>query len=123
MYENKKYSDFTKYIDIDAGLARIRGNKNLYKRMLGLFAVSDEFAKLEEAIENKDAETSGNIAHAIKGMSGNLSLDDVFHLSETLMGKFRAGKFDEELIAEYRKSLAITLDIIEDYSNYLDSEG
>jgi FOG: HPt domain len=123
MYENKKYPDFAKYVDVDAGLARIRGNKNLYKRMLGLFTASEEFAKLDDAISSNDAEASGNIAHAIKGMSGNLSLDDVFHLSETLMGEFRAGNFNEALINQYRESLVITLEIIEDYSNFLDNEG
>ena len=47
MYVNEKYPDYKKFIDLDTGLGRIRGNKKLYKRMLGMFAASEEFGKLE----------------------------------------------------------------------------
>jgi len=123
MYENAKYPNSVQYMNMETGLARVRGNVKLYKRMLGLFVASDEFAKLEEAIANKDATAAADIAHAIKGMTGNLSLDDIFHISEDLMHKFRANEFDEDSISRYRESLKITFEILEDAIAYLDSQG
>ena len=123
MYENAKYPNFMQYINMETGLARVRGNVKLYKRMLALFTASDEFARLEEAIANKDANAAADVAHAIKGMTGNLSLDCLFHISEDLMHKFRANEFDEDVISQYHESLKITLEILEDATKYLDSQG
>ena len=62
------------YIDTAEGLARIRGNEKIYARMLGLFQQSEEFGKFEEAIASGDMNAAADVAHAIKGMTGNLSL-------------------------------------------------
>ncbi len=43
--------EWKEYIDLDAALGRVRGNKGLYGRMLGMFTASEEFGALEEAID------------------------------------------------------------------------
>lgn len=100
--------DRAKYIDLDAALARIRGNKKLYRRMLGLFLQSTEFDALEESLAQGDLAKAGEYAHSIKGMTGNLTLTAVFELSTQLMNQLRAGTRDEQTIAAYRDALEKT---------------
>ena len=83
------------YIDTVSGLARIRGNEKIYARMLGLFQQSEEFDKFEAAMAAGDMNAAADVAHAIKGMSGNLSLTKVFDLSADLMNQLRGGTYDE----------------------------
>ncbi len=101
------------YVDLDTGLSRVRGNQMLYNRMLGMFLNSQEFDKMEEFLQEKDYEKAGEVAHAIKGMTGNLALTKVFETSTRLMNEFRQGIADEGAIAEYREALVRTREIVE----------
>lgn len=103
---------FEEYVDIDAALARIRGNKKLYLRMLGMFQASTEFAAFEDAMAKGDYPQAGEIAHGIKGMTGNLALNKVFDLSAQLMTQLRSGIADEALLAQYRDALVKTNDYV-----------
>lgn len=95
-------------VDLDAALARVRGNKALYKRMLGMFLESQEFANFEAALEEKNYAHGAEIAHGIKGMTGNLGLTLVFEASEKLMQEMRQGPPSEALVLEYGQNLAKT---------------
>lgn len=112
----------TVYIDLEAGLARIRGNKKIYLRMLGLFVNSPEFAKLEEALAAGDNAAAGDVAHAIKGMSGNLDLPQVFRLSADLMNQLRQGEAEPATLAEYREALDATLEEVKAVMAKLEEE-
>ncbi len=96
------------YIDTNEGLGRIRGNVAIYSRMLGLFLQSEEFDKFEAALASGNTGAAADVAHAIKGMSGNLSLTAVFNLSTDLMNQLRGGSYDEATLAQYREALAET---------------
>lgn len=96
------------YVNLEAGLGRVRGNKKIFGRMLGLFLKSTEFDAFEEAIAAGDKEKASELAHAIKGMTGNLGLDAVFTESETLMTQLRAGTQDDALIGQFREDYAET---------------
>lgn len=101
-------SETSKYIDVDNALARIRGNKKLYIRMLGLFTQSKEFASLDEMLELEDYENAANVAHAIKGMTGNLSLTKLFETSMELMQQLRQGAPAKETLDAYQNALTET---------------
>lgn len=100
--------DWSKYIDLDTALARVRGNKTIYRKMLQLFTSSTEFAALEEALAAKDYEKVDAVAHAIKGMTGNLGFTPLFDTSVTLMLEARAGAVSEATEAAYHEALAGT---------------
>ncbi len=105
--------EWKEYIDLDAALGRVRGNKGLYGRMLGMFTASEEFGALEEAIEAKDYARAAEVAHGIKGMTGNLGMMRLFEISAQLMMQMRAGAPDEALVAEYHMALAKTREAAE----------
>ena len=98
-----------KYVDIDAALARVRGNKKLFGKMLGLFLNNDELSKLEKALEEKNYEAAGSAAHGIKGMTGNLALTALFEKSAVLMDQMRNGEAPEpSAVDEYFDALEHT---------------
>ena len=97
------------YIDIDAGLGRVRGNKPLYKRMLGMFLDSSEIGDFERYIKDKSYEEASNSAHAIKGIAGNLGMSALFEISGELVEELRRGSVNQERILEYTDILEKTL--------------
>ena len=61
-------------LDYQAGLARFLGNSALYSKFLSSFAYEPDSEKLKQAMEKKDREGVFQSAHALKGITGNLSL-------------------------------------------------
>lgn len=116
-------ADRKQYIDLDAALARIRGNRKLYRRMLGLFTQSTEFAALEESLSAGDLNKAGEYAHSIKGMTGNLTLTKVFEASTLLMNELRQGILNDETVAAYRDALAKTRVYVDEVIAEMDAEA
>ncbi len=102
------------YVNVEVGLGRVRGNTKIYARMLGLFLKSEEFAQLEQSLEAGDIERAADLAHAIKGMTGNLALDALFELSTKMMGQLREGVADRQTAEELFSALAITRKYVEE---------
>lgn len=113
--------DEKKYLDLESGLERVRGNKKLFRRMLDLFLKSAEFASLEEAIAADDHQKAEASAHSIKGVAGNLSLTLLFETSAKLMEEYRKGAPQMETIAEYREVLKDTIACVEEAAARLDA--
>lgn len=105
--------DWSKYIDLDTALARVRGNKTIYRKMLQLFTSSTEFAALDEALAAKDNEKIDTVAHAIKGMTGNLGFTPLFDVSSALMQEARQGTVSEATEADYHEALAGTREAVD----------
>lgn len=106
-------SEIKKYIDLDGGLARVGGNAKLYSRLLGMFLKSKEIDVFEEAIAENDIPKAADAAHAIKGVSGNLSLTVLFETSMQLMNQLRNGQKDDALIEIYREAVLKTREAVE----------
>lgn len=108
---------------METGLGRVRGNKKIYGKMLGLFLQSDEFAKLEESLAAGNIEQAGEVAHAIKGMTGNLALDALFEVSTTLMDQLREGTRDEATIENLFATYKATKQVVEEEMAAMEAEG
>ena len=115
---------FTKedYINVKEGLGRIRDNKKLYRRMLGMFMESGEFAVLEDSLRLKDYSKAADAAHAIKGMTGNLSLTQLYQISAKMMEELRQGIASEESQAVFRSAYSKTRLYTEEVIQELDSQ-
>jgi len=107
------------YIDVVGGLGRIMGNTKVYLRLLGIFADSVEFDNFKESLEAGDLEKASEIAHAIKGMTGNLSLTKLFDISSTLNVELKEGIKNDELIAQLFDAKDKTLEYINVLKNML----
>ncbi|MCL2791878.1 MAG: Hpt domain-containing protein [Spirochaetaceae bacterium] len=103
-----------KYIDLDAALARVQGNKAIIKRMFGLFLQNNLFADFENALSQSDYLKASEVAHGIKGMAGNLGMTILADESSKLMIQMRAGEVpDEQILKNYREILVKTRDYTE----------
>ena len=82
--------------DVDEGLTRCMGNEAFYIRLTGVALADGNFARLESALAEQNAQEAFEAAHALKGALGNLSLTPLFEpakqLTEILRG---AESFDE----------------------------
>lgn len=98
-------------IDYDDGVRRCGDNPDLYARLLGLFLDDDNFAEAEKSLADKDYETLFERTHEIKGMSGNMSITDVYRCSSDVVALLRAKDYDsipaafDELGEAYDKAM------------------
>lgn len=111
------------YIDVDDALKRVRGQKAIYARLLKSFLATKDFAALEAAIESGDFKTASEIAHSIKGITGNLSLTKLFEESAALMLKFKDDIADAEQIERYRDALVKTKNYCLDVIDEMEKQG
>ena len=103
------------YVNYEEGLNRLRNNVSLYKRMLGMILASDEFGKFDAFLDSGDIKGAADSAHAIKGMTGNLSLTALFDISVELMNTLREEAVDEGMVASYREILKTTMEQVKLY--------
>src|SRR5215469_9601675 len=78
-------------VDVAAGLERTAGNKRLYRDLLARFAVRHESTgnRIKEAFESGDHGQAERLAHSLKGVAGNLGINQIFVLAGTLESGIR----------------------------------
>lgn len=110
------------YIDFEAGLGRVRGNRTLYRRMLGLFLESAEFEALDAALAAGDMELAAKLAHTIKGMTGNLGFVPLYEASAELVVQLRAGGTQPQAVQAYRQALEGTCHAVRQLARQMETE-
>jgi PAS domain S-box-containing protein len=83
-------------VDSVDGLARVAGNRRLYRSLLERFASEQGAAGAEiaTALEKGDRKTAERGAHTVKGVAGNLGIKRVQAAAETLERVLREGQSD-----------------------------
>ncbi|MDR3288310.1 MAG: response regulator [Peptococcaceae bacterium] len=79
------------YIQVEEALARLKGNKTIYKTLLNAFLKSPYWEQLCTQIEAKNLEEAAKTAHAIKGMAANLSLGEIYSVITLLEAQLKSG--------------------------------
>lgn len=82
-------------VDVDGGLKRIANNEKLYIKLLGSFTKSIDTYKVDADFDGNDYNDIIEKAHAIKGVSGNLSITPVYEAYTKIVDLLRAGKPEE----------------------------
>ena len=96
-------------IDVDDVLARFMGNENLLNRFLGKFPADENYGKLVQAVAAGDHEQALTASHTLKGVSGNLSMKELFDLTERQVIAMRADDWQgafammDEITSVYEK--------------------
>lgn len=78
--------------DVEDGLNRFMRNESLYVRCLKKFPAQAEKCTLHDDLANKDYESAVESAHAMKGVTGNLSLTPLYTRYSTIVNCIRAGE-------------------------------
>ena len=96
-------------VDIDSGLRRVLGKRELYQRLLGKFVASqgDFPAQLRAAMAANQQESAERLAHSLKGLAGNLGAMDLAAQAAALESAIKDARHDEltGLLAELQQSL------------------
>lgn len=97
-------------IDVPEFLDRVMEDKDLLKELLDIF-VADFDQKREElskAIGTNDFDTIRNVAHSLKGASGNISAKPLREVCVTLESKGKSGDSEglEQLLTDLDKQYA-----------------
>lgn len=80
------------YIDLEEGLGRLRGNKKIYKTLLGTFLKNDSMTTLQNALDSGDTDAAAMAAHTIKGMAGNLSFTALYQCAMAQEAAIKSGE-------------------------------
>ena len=64
--------------NVEEGLTRCMNNEALYLRLAGTIPAEGRFEALKKNIEDRDLDSAFENAHALKGVTGNLSLTPLY---------------------------------------------
>lgn len=104
-------------IDLESGVARVAGNEALFLRLLGKFAVDTSYSQFLRALDAGDLTEAERQLHALKGVSGNLSMTKLYPACIKGDADLKAGCVPENLdeiknaymmVTEAISSLSIT---------------
>ena len=98
------------YVDAAEGIGRIGGNKALFLRLLDTFAKDASWDKLNSFLESGNLPEAAAAAHAIKGMTANLSMKALSAKAAELETVLKSGVTDDALLAEVGAARQATLD-------------
>jgi PAS domain S-box-containing protein len=73
-------------VDVTSGLRRVAGNKRLYRDLLAQFVSkqAEVNSQILAAIDSGDNKLAERIVHAVRGVTGNIGLGNVFTAAEKL---------------------------------------
>lgn len=108
-----KNEDF-KGIDVKKGLAIVANNKTVYMKLLKSFSVNAFGDQIINAVKSGNMDQVRHSAHSLKGVAGNMYMDELFELSREI-----------EIAAKEGVRVSLTDDniikITESYKQTLDS--
>lgn len=83
------------------GLARCMNKEDFYFKMLKLGLSDEKFDTIEEILRDKKMKEGFEMAHALKGVAGNLALDPIYNPMSELTELLRKQK-DGDYLEIYR---------------------
>ena len=103
-------------INANEGIQRFNGKKELYEKLLYEFPEDPHFGSLEEAVKNQNAEDGFQAAHALKSLTGNLSLNQLHEDIVPLVEELRAGRLEktEELFKPVKADYDLIIEALKE---------
>ena len=81
--------------DVSGAMNRFMGRADLYKKFLGKFLDDRSYTELLKCIEDHKIEDAFMHAHTLKGVAGNLGIDNLLKELIPVVEALRAGKEPE----------------------------
>jgi CheY-like chemotaxis protein len=107
-----------KGVTIETGLARVSGNKKLYRELLTRFTTrfADADVELKRLISTKDAKSARRLVHSIKGVSGNIGAMDLSKRAGELEKAICKGfeGLPETLVEKFETTLIQAIETVQD---------
>ena len=104
-------------VDYDEVLKRFMGKEDFYLRMLKKFLDDKNYEGLKQAVEQKNWPEAFTHAHTVKGLCGNLGLNNILDYVGPLTEEVRSEPYNEENIVNYMngasKAYEKTIEVIQ----------
>ena len=99
--------------DLDKVMARLQ-SEVLVRKLLGMFLGDQSFATLDAAMAEQDTEKAFRAAHTLKGMTGDLGLENLYKATSALTEALRhEGNGDPNLLyQDVKESYEIAVNAI-----------
>lgn len=104
-------------VDTNDAVARFMGNGELYEKLLKKFPKAVEDSPVLPYAQSEDYETATSNAHALKGVTGNLSLTPLYENYSRIVELYRESNFGaaNDLLSETFELQQKFLDVIQKY--------
>ena len=103
-------------LDTEVGLARVAGNRKLYRSILVKFVQNQAGAakEIQAALEQGQMELAERIAHTAKGVSGNIAAESLHRAAANLDNALKEGDLDRaaELLPVFALELKMVISSI-----------
>ncbi len=101
-------------IDVNEGMRRFNNNKDIYEKFLLTFPEDEHYKLMVEAIEKANVEDAFQAAHALKGVSGTLSLVTLHAELIPLVEELRSHSLEKtpELLPPVKESYEIVVEAL-----------
>ena len=113
-------TELSKYgIDYADALDRVDGDGDFYKTLAMKYLENDNYNNLVSAMDVKDFDEAYKAAHALKGISGNLSFNDLFTSSAEVSDALFQGEYQaaEKLLPQVTADNKKVLEGLEKWQN------
>ena len=97
------------YVDAKNAVARLGGNKKLYKTLLKSFRADTQFESLKSEMTAGNIEKAKLGAHSLKGVAANLSFDDLREETSKLEIQLKDGQIDMDTLKNIEIILEATI--------------
>lgn len=85
--------------DTSEGLSRCMGNEDFYLKMVSMGIADERFETIRGVLEKGDYDAAFDMAHAIKGVLGNLALTPIFGPVDEMTEHLRARDKDVDYMS------------------------
>ena len=89
-------------IDYDQGVNRFAGKAQIYEKFLKRLFEEESMSQLGTQLAEKDYESAFKTAHNLKGMSGNLSLNQFYKAICEIVEELRNGQPGDDILTSYQ---------------------
>lgn len=83
--------------DVDGALARFVNNESLYMMFMKKFPNDENYAKIEGELQAENYDDAYAAVHALKGVAGNLGINEVFDISVRLLALMKNKESETDL--------------------------
>lgn len=94
-------------IDYNQGVERFAGKSQVYENFLKKLFQEESMSQLETQLIEKDYESAFKTAHSLKGMSGNLSLNQFYKVICEIVEELRNGQPGEDILISYQHAKSL----------------
>lgn len=110
-----RYKLFKAGINFNDGVERLNNDKEMYGQLLHRFLEDTHYEQFCRAMEKGDVKEAFRCAHALKGITGNLSMVKLHEDLVPLVEELRAGRIEgtEDMQEKVAKSYKDVIEVLE----------